>query len=326
MKRILFICVFVSISLLSCFSLPELRFNADRKFKIVQFTDVHYVPGNDKSGVALRTIVETVEAEHPDLVIFSGDVVTGKPAEQGWKIILDELERRSVPFCVVPGNHDDEQDLSREQISALVKQYKMNVNARKDPKIKGVLNTVVEVKGTKGERASFLLYCLDSNAYPADSRFKGYGWFAADQIEWYKRMSEKYTRKNGNAPLPALAFFHIPLPEYREAYDKKENKRFGERKERECSPELNSGMFAAMIEAGDVMGVFVGHDHDNDYIVNAYGIALGYGRFTGGKTTYTNMENGARVIELTEGERMFRTYIRLQSGEIKDMAVFPSDF
>ena len=85
-------------------------------------------------------------------------------------------------------------------------------------------------------------------------------------------------------------------------------------------------MFAAMIEAGDVMGVFVGHDHDNDYIVNAYGIALGYGRFTGGKTTYTNMENGARVIELTEGERMFRTYIRLRSGEIKDRAVFPSDF
>ncbi len=326
MKRFLLICAFIPVSLLSSFSFPELRFKADGKFKIVQFTDVHYVPGNDKSDVALRTIAETVDAEHPDLVVFSGDVVTGKPAEQGWKVILDELERRSVPFCVVPGNHDDEQDLSRKQISALVKQYKMNANTRKDPAIKGVLNTVVEIKDPESKKISFLLYCLDSNAYPADSRFKGYGWFAADQIAWYRQMSEKYTRKNGNVPLPALAFFHIPLPEYREAYDRKENKRLGERKERECAPALNSGMFAAMIEAGDVIGVFTGHDHDNDYIVNAYGIALAYGRFTGGKTTYTNRENGARVIELTKGERMFRTYVRLRSGKIKDIAVFPSDF
>ena len=37
--------------------------------------------------------------------------------------------------------------------------------------------------------------------------------------------------------------------------------------EKACAPKLNTGMFAAMKEAGDVMGVFVGHDHDNDYAV-----------------------------------------------------------
>lgn len=262
MKKGLLVCIFVFAGFLSSFSLPELRFRPDGKFKIVQFTDVHYVPGDSKSDVALQTIGATIDEEHPDLVVFSGDVVTGSPAEQGWQIILDELERRSVHFCVVPGNHDDEQDISRKQISALVRQYKMNVNARKDPKIKGVLNTVLEIKDADGKKTAFLLYCLDSNAYPTDSRFKGYGWFTADQIEWYRQMSEKYARKNGNEPLPALAFFHIPLPEYREAFDKKENKRFGSRNERECAPVLNSGMFAAMIESGDVLGTFVGHDHD----------------------------------------------------------------
>ncbi len=326
MKKLLGICLFVFAGFLPTFSSPGLRFNANGKFKIVQFTDVHYVPGNDNSKVALQTIQETIEAEHPDLVVFSGDVVTDKPAEQGWKTILGELEQRSVPFCVVLGNHDDEQNLSRKEISDLVKKYEMNVNARKDPPIKGVLNTVVEIKDAANKKNSFLLYCFDSNAYPTDKRFKGYGWFTADQIAWYRQMSAKYTRKNGRTPLPALAFFHIPLPEYREAFDQKENKRVGSRNESECSPELNSGMFAAMIESGDIIGTFVGHDHDNDYVVNARGIALGYGRFTGGKTTYTHMENGARIIELTQGERSFRTYVRLRSGEIKDDVCFPADF
>ena len=184
MKKLLGICLFVFAGFLPTFSSPGLRFNANGKFKIVQFTDVHYVPGNDNSKVALQTIQETIEAEHPDLVVFSGDVVTDKPAEQGWKTILGELEQRSVPFCVVLGNHDDEQNLSRKEISDLVKKYEMNVNARKDPPIKGVLNTVVEIKDAANKKNSFLLYCFDSNAYPTDKRFKGYGWFTADQIAW----------------------------------------------------------------------------------------------------------------------------------------------
>lgn len=42
-------------------------------------------------------------------------------------------------------------------------------------------------------------------------------------------------------------------------------------------------MFANMLECGDVMGVFAGHDHVNDYIATLYNIALGYGRASGGK-------------------------------------------
>jgi len=52
-------------------------------------------------------------------------------------------------------------------------------------------------------------------------------------------------------------------------------------------------MFAAMKEAGDVMGTFVGHDHDNDYSVMWKGIVLAYGRFTGGNTEYNHLSNGA---------------------------------
>lgn len=71
--------------------------------------------------------------------------------------------------------------------------------------------------------------------------------------------------------------------------------------EEACAPKLNTGMFAAMKESGDVMGIFVGHDHDNDYAVMWKGILLAYGRFTGGNTEYNHLPNGARIIVLDEG-------------------------
>ena len=74
-------------------------------------------------------------------------------------------------------------------------------------------------------------------------------------------------------------------------------------------------MFTAMKEAGDVMGVFVGHDHDNDYAVMWHGILLAYGRYTGGNTVYNHLPNGARVIVLKEGQRTFDTWIDLAGGQ-----------
>ncbi|MBP9558541.1 MAG: metallophosphatase, partial [Parabacteroides sp.] len=100
----------------------------------------------------------------------------------------------------------------------------------------------------------------------------------------------------------------------------------GTRKEKACAPQLNSGMFASMKEMGDILGVFVGHDHDDDYAVFWKGILLAYGRYTGGDTVYNNLSNGARVIEMTEGSTNFRTWIRLKDGEVINTVNYPSDF
>lgn len=42
-------------------------------------------------------------------------------------------------------------------------------------------------------------------------------------------------------------------------------------------------LFTSVKECGDVMGIFVGHDHDNDYAVAYKEVLLAYGRYTGGK-------------------------------------------
>ena len=53
----------------------ELRFNKDGKFKIVQFTDVHFKYKNPASDIALERINQVLDEEQPDFVIFTGDVV-----------------------------------------------------------------------------------------------------------------------------------------------------------------------------------------------------------------------------------------------------------
>lgn len=87
---------------------PVLKFNKDGKFKIVQFTDVHYIHGNPKSAVSLERINEVLDAEKPDLVLFTGDVIYGQPAEEGMRTILNLAANRQIPFGVTFGNHDDE--------------------------------------------------------------------------------------------------------------------------------------------------------------------------------------------------------------------------
>ena len=61
------------------------------------------------------------------------------------------------------------------------------------------------------------------------------------------------------------------------------------------------------------MGVFVGHDHDNDFIGIDKGIALGYGRVTG-TDAYGVLTRGARIIELYESKYKFDTWISTPSG------------
>ena len=209
---------------------------------------------------------------------------------------------------------------------AVVQSLEGNLTTTTDG-ITGVTNYVLPIKASSDDRAAAVLYVFDSNAYSTIKGLKGYGWIEHDQIGWYKKTSAAYTAANGGTPIPSLAFFHIPIPEYHEAVQNESNFMIGTRKERACSAEVNSGLGTAMLAAGDVMATFVGHDHVNDYAVNWRGILLCYGRFTGGNTTYNDMPkgNGARVIVLTEGKREFETWIRIKGGEVINHVNYPTD-
>lgn len=301
-----------------------LQFNKDGKFKIVQFTDVHYIYNDPRSDVSIERINQVLDMEKPDLVLFTGDVIYGKPAEEGMRTVLNLVSKRKIPFAVTFGNHDNEQGLSREELLKIIQSVPFNLT-QTTPGISGVTNFILSVKASDGKRNATVLYCIDSHSYSQIKGVNGYDYIKFDQIQWYRENSKKFTEENNGVPVSSYAFFHIALPEYNQAASSESAILYGIRKEKACAPQLNSGLFAAMKEMGDVRGVFVGHDHDDDYAVSWKGILLAYGRYTGGNTVYNHLTNGARVIELDENANSFRTWIRLKEGVVQQVT-YPADF
>lgn len=299
----------------------ELQFK-NGKFKIVQFTDLHIRLNDSRSDIAFERMNQVLDNEAPDLVILTGDMIYNSPADENFKALLSVFESRKQPFAITFGNHDREQGLSNQQLFDIATQFKYNVTTNQSG-ISGIGNCAIPIN-TSSAAPACVIYLFDSGRDCELTDAKGYDYIHFDQIDWYRKTSDKYTKVNGS-PVPSLAFFHIPLPEYAHAVADHNAAMYGIRRETPCPSKLNSGIFASMKEKGDIMGVFAGHDHDNDYAVNYLGILLAYGRFTGGPTEYTNIPNGARIIELTEGQPGFRIWIRTASG-IEQSTQFPSDY
>ena len=305
----------------------ELRFNSEGRFKIAQFTDLHIAYQDQRSEVAFECIQNVIETEHPDLILLTGDIIYSQPAEANFRNVLNFVAKFKIPFALTFGNHDWEQGMSNAQLLQIAQTIPYCLVADADG-VTGDGNYLLKILASSSSKVASVLYCIDSNSYSKlkERGVEGYDYIHRDQINWYAEESDKIIRTNGGQPLPSLAFFHIPLPEYAMAASHPDAQLYGTRREKVCSAALNSGMFAAFKEQGDVMGVFVGHDHDNDFAVAWHGVLLAYGRFSGGNTEYNHLTNGARIVEMTEGQRTFRTWIRLRDKEVVQQTIFPSDY
>ncbi|WP_274364995.1 metallophosphoesterase family protein [Paenibacillus thermotolerans] len=294
----------------------ELRFREDGTFTIVQFTDVHWQNGEEPDLRTRALMQRVLEEESPDLIVFTGDVIYSidcKEPEQSLREAVSAAAQSGIPWAAVFGNHDSESNVTRERLMEVLSEFE-NCLTKHTPNVGGFGNFVLQVSSQDG-RTGAALYFLDSREYSTLAAVEGYGWVSRDQIDWYAAESRKLTELNGGAPLPALAFFHIPLPEYDAVWEL--GGCIGHKYESVCCPKLNTGLFAAMVEMGDVMGTFAGHDHINDYWGALHGIRLAYGRATG-YNTYgkEGFPRGARVIRLTEGKRDFESWLRLDDGSV----------
>ncbi len=304
----------------------NLSFNKNGKFKILQITDTHYIAGNPKSKRALDNVNQMLDLEKPDLVIHTGDVIFGEPAEQSLREILTPISERKIPFAVALGNHDEEYDKTREEVAEIINSIPYNINNNAKG-IYGATNCTLTLNSSKSNKIEKVFYLFDSNRSSTIKDIGGYGYIHFDQIDWYRKQSEAFTKMNGGKPIPSLAFFHIPLLEHKIAACDDETVLRGTRGEKVCSPKVNSGLFVSMKEMGDVQAMFVGHDHNCDYAAYWNKMFFIYGRFSGCDTVYNDLKpNGARVIELTEGEEGFRSWIRLNGGEIIQNLQYPDDF
>ena len=309
MKRNLLLAVMTFVALASTYA-QDLRFKNGR-LKIAQLTDIHWEANSPKNEKNFEILLKVLNEEKPDVAIVTGDVVTAQPAKEGWEDIVSIFEKTKIPFAVTMGNHDYE-EWSEDSIYDFLAKCPLFIGEKGPKNLSGNGNFILPVRASDGSNElKSLLYCLDSHAYPENDQWGHYDWIHLDQINWYRNESVHYTKFAGH-PLPSLAFFHIALPEFREIKDKETT--FGVCNEDSGSPRINSGLFTQFLECKDVMGAFVGHDHDIDYIGQHYNIALGYGRVSG-LDAYGDLERGIRMISLYEDDFRFDTWITTSKGK-----------
>ncbi|GIP22539.1 metallophosphoesterase family protein [Paenibacillus sp. J22TS3] len=299
----------------------QLAFRKDGTFTIVQFTDLHWKDGQEKDLRTRALMEQILDIEQPDLAVFTGDVIyTGEVSgggpecefpERAFREAVQAVEERGIPWAFVFGNHDTEQRITREELMQVALKHRHTVT-KSGPKHLPGSNYTLQITDREGNPAANL-YFLDSGSYSTNPNVPGYDWINQEQINWLTAESGRLGSGREGSKLPALAFFHIPLPEYKEVWDTQIC--YGHKQEQVCSPAVNSGMFAALLEMGDVIGTFCGHDHINDYMGNLYGISLCYGRASG-YNTYgkEGFPRGARLIRLTQDKPGFETWLRLEDG------------
>lgn len=126
---------------------------------------------------------------------------------------------------------------------------------------------------------------IDSNAYTGEA-INDYDYIHDDQVAWYEREIERLSKENGRT-ISSMAFFHIPLQQYREAYELYINGSdevtyfFGSNDEettgKVCCSDYPSNIFDKMVELGSTKALFCGHDHYNNMSLEYRGIRLTYG-------------------------------------------------
>ncbi|WP_219836891.1 metallophosphoesterase family protein [Paenibacillus sp. R14(2021)] len=293
----------------------SLSFRNDGTFKIVQFTDLHWSSGGLLDMRTQSLMQEVLREEKPDLVVFTGDIVYANYSDDPKRSFLEAVscvESAEIPWTAVYGNHDTEKGVTREELMELQVNSAYCLSEPGPEEIFGVGNFILPVQSAD-ERTVFALYFLDSGSH-APAPVGGYDWIRPSQINWYIQNARKLAAEYGE-PVPSLAFFHIPIPEYKQVWE--EGICYGVKHEDFIPPIINSGFGAAMLEQQDMLGTFAGHDHINDFCGDWYGIRLCYGRGTGYNAYgMAGFERGARVILLREGIRDFETWLRLEGNTV----------
>lgn len=271
-----------------------LRADANGDFKVLVLSDVQ-----SNSTVLEEDIQDNiklaVDKEQPDLVLFGGDNSYGMDSKEKLRSYLNGmvgyLEEQKIPWAHVFGNHDDENKtdlvaISKEEQEEVYEEFDYCVSKAGDSGLSGVGNYVLPVLNHNNDKIAFNVWCLDSGSYletagdnvhDGDNVYYGhYDYIRQNQIDWYTTASQALEEYNG-AEIPAMMLFHIPLQENYKAWAVKETEGLtytGKKTINISSAAVNSGLFDAVVERGDVKAIVNGHDHENDYMVEYKDVML----------------------------------------------------
>lgn len=303
-----------------------LRFDENGKFRILMVSDIHGGVGYAREET-MRAMQALVDEAKPQLVIMCGDIagpgMIHIETEEQLHSLLDDLsapmEKAGIPWAHVFGNHDDNFGLSNEEQQVIYESYPHCISKSGPEELTGVGNYVLPVMDYAGEKILFNVFGLDSHGGMdqfkkqygiPDAKFfhmnpiscSNSGCINFDQIMWYWNTSEQLEKYAGNK-IPALMFMHVPLPEHGIVAMKRHDCKIEgyHLDDVECPP-LNTGLFAACLQRGDVKGIFCGHVHLNDYVGEYAGVQLGFDGFMSYHACHNEDIRGGRVFEISAAE------------------------
>lgn len=299
-----------------------IKFGTDGKLRIMHVTDTHLEDSNLDASV--WAIGEACDREKPDIVMVTGDNVKNCDNPADTKKLIDGLmnvfESRNIPVAVTFGNHDSESGaMSREELMAYYNTFSCSVSVDDGFLLSGCGTYNIPVFSSDGTRIKFNLWVFDSGDYDGEGH---YGCVLADQVEWYKATSDMLTAANGGNKVNSLVFQHIIVSDVYDALKKTESKQlfafehmynegeyymfdpdgvnYGTLNETPCSGYYNYGQFDAMVEKGDVLAMFTGHDHTNAFGVKHKGIDIVNSLSTRYNGDRFSTQYGYRMIEVDE--------------------------
>ncbi|MEM1217336.1 MAG: metallophosphoesterase [Bacteroidota bacterium] len=85
--------------------------------RILQLTDLHIGErGEDTFGVDVRanfiSILQEIKRNKPDHIVLTGDLCFNTGQLETYQWIYDQMQALGVPYSVIPGNHDDSNQMA----------------------------------------------------------------------------------------------------------------------------------------------------------------------------------------------------------------------
>lgn len=268
----------------------------DRDFRILQLTDLHLGFGPLSKGadrLALDTVRTLIERTEPHLIVLTGDSVfpflpragTLNNRKQAQKL-MEFLDGFEIPYTLVFGNHDCEllSACGKEELAGLYKQGRYCIFTEGGKGLAGVGNFLIELVDEAGN-VLLPLVMLDSNMYGEGGWFfSGFDRIHDDQVDWCMERLDALKRENPD--IKGMAFFHMPLREMKEAYEKMKlgdkgvvyrHGSIAEKDEYFGISKYRGTFFDRAAENGVIRWMFCGHDHLNTLSLVYKGIQMTYG-------------------------------------------------
>lgn len=209
----------------------ELRFNSNRKFKILMLSDIQETLDYDKR--TLEGINKIIDTEKPNLIILGGDncdgtvLKTEKELREYLDIFSEPMESRNIPWAHVFGNHDHDIDIDDITKTKIYEEYKCCISKHTED-IYGTTNFVLPIKYSNKNEIAFNIWGLDSNnlieytdiqidknmnVLKKPSMSCRWDIVHFEQLMWYWN-SSKEIEEYCNKKIDGILFMHIPPWEF----------------------------------------------------------------------------------------------------------------